>query len=167
MSKWRSFLFSVCYLVLNGCAYARPMPGLIEGKPQLADRARLISAGMNQSEVQAIIGEPVERNKNKDREKWKYRSVYQGGACLKYLFGVIPIGSKHQTTTEATVTFKSGAVIRVLLEVGSKSEELIPKPISSFRTGGIQAPANKRLQATVGATASQRTRNQSAFAHRA
>jgi hypothetical protein len=99
---------------------------------------------LTESEVVAILGEPLESRDTADgRKVWRYYEEFQPRGCVPVLFG-LPLGGPPRWTREVVVAFQDDAIDQV--QIKKKGGD------SSKRT---RAPQNNELQRTKPAQATE------------
>lgn len=95
------------------CSYALRPPEITAGRGFHEEHLPRIHSGMAASEVQQLLGEPLEVRKSGSAETWRYfvRSV-QGESVR--LLGIIPFpGPKWTGMREAIITIVDGSVVDI------------------------------------------------------
>ena len=114
--------------LVSGCSLALGPYRLINGKEFPQEVAVSLAPGMVPSEVEAMLGEPWERQEGKDKLTWLYFSRYRLRWCQAYLFGFIPIRSIPKESFNLRLVFgREGLEHAVLRERRPEgSERVLP-----------------------------------------
>lgn len=115
-------------VLLSGCALALGPYHLIDGREFPQEVAVSFAPGMVPSEVEAMLGEPWERQEDKNKLTWLYYSRYRLRWCQAYLFGFIPIRSIPKESFNLRLVFGSSGLEHAMLREHRPdgSERILP-----------------------------------------
>jgi outer membrane protein assembly factor BamE (lipoprotein component of BamABCDE complex) len=99
-------------LLANGCAYALHAHWTLEGRAYPAQRLSEIQRGMTESQVEGVLGAPLEVSDEAGSVTWRYFERAQLRGCRQSFFGVT-LGDSPVVATRARIYFTDGVVDRV------------------------------------------------------
>ena len=99
-------------LLASGCSYALHPRSTFEGRAYPADRIAEIQRGMTESQVEGVLGAPLDVREDAGLVTWRYFERAQLRGCRQSFFGV-PLGDTPVVTTQARIYFTAGVVQRV------------------------------------------------------
>ena len=113
MTRLRTCLVvAIGALLANGCAYALHPHWTLDGRAYPADRVSEIQRGMTESQVEGVLGAPLEVREDAGSTTWRYFERAQLRGCRQSLFGVT-VGDTPVVATQARIYFADGVVARV------------------------------------------------------
>lgn len=104
------------------CSYALRAPEITAGRAFHEEHLPRISSGLAASEVERLLGQPLEVRQDGPAEVWRYfvRSVQVESVRL---LGIIPVpGPKWTGMREALVTMVDGSVVEIRVRQEPKSD---------------------------------------------
>jgi outer membrane protein assembly factor BamE (lipoprotein component of BamABCDE complex) len=107
-------LITLAFLLSSwSCSYALRAPEITAGRAFHEEHLPRIHSGMAASEVQQLLGQPLEVRKDGSAEVWRYFVRSEQGESVR-LLGIIPVpGPKWTGMREAIITIVDGSVVEI------------------------------------------------------